>query len=176
MNINWRPIIWQQFGAAIDELDNAIRACPDELWHARLWENAGDEKFFLPAYWYIAYHALFWLDLYLTGTEEGFFPPSPFLLVEQNEDGPLPEKPYTKQELQIYLDRCRQKCRATIEATTDDAAQRRCTFGWGEVSFVELLLYTMRHVQGHAAQLNMALGQNTGSAPGWVSRASYKDA
>jgi len=30
------------------------------------------------------------------------------------------------------------------------------------------LLYTMRHVQEHAAELNMLLGQKTGSAPGWV--------
>ena len=32
MNITWRTIIWQQFGAAIDMLDNALRACPDPLW------------------------------------------------------------------------------------------------------------------------------------------------
>jgi hypothetical protein len=30
--------------------------------------------------------------------------------------------------------------RATIEALTDQAAQRRCRFGWGGVSFAELLL------------------------------------
>ena len=138
--IYWRTIIWQQFGAAIDDLDNALRACPDDLWHARLWDNPTDEKFFLPEFWYIAYHALFWLDLYLTGTEEGFVPPVPFLLVEQNEDGPLPEKPYTKEKLLAYLEHCRQKSRVTLEATNEEAAQRRCTFGWGEVSFVELLL------------------------------------
>ena len=172
---SWRTIIWQQFGAAIDDLDNALRACPDDLWHARLWDTPTDEKFFLPEFWYIAYHALFWLDLYLTGTEEGFIPPAPFLLVEQNENGPLPEKPYTKEQLLAYLEHCRQKCRVTLEATNEAAAQRRCTFGWGEVSFMELLLYTMRHVQGHAAQLNMALGQKTGSAPVWVLWAGEQD-
>lgn len=166
MDIDWKTIIWQQFGAAIDDLENALRACPDDLWRARLWDDPANEKFFLPEYWYIIYHTLFWIDLYLTGSEEGFVPPPPFLLVEQHENGPLPEDPYTKAELQAYLDHCRQKCRDTIEMTTDEAAQRRCAFAWGEVSFVELLLYTMRHVSGHAAQLNMALGQNTGSAPG----------
>jgi hypothetical protein len=31
MNIfTWRTITWQQFGAAIDMLANALRACPDE--------------------------------------------------------------------------------------------------------------------------------------------------
>ncbi len=168
MNIPWKPILWRQFGAAIDDLDNALRACPDELWRARLWDDPSKEKFFLPEFWYVVYHALFWLDLYLTGAEEGFVPPAPFMLIEQDDDGPLPERPYTKEELQVYLDDCRQKCRATIESLTDEAAQRRCRFGWGEVSFAELLLYNMRHVVGHAAQLNLLLGQRTGSGPAWV--------
>ena len=171
MNIAWRTIIWQQFGAAIDDLGNAIRTCPDELWRARLWDEPSQEKFFLPEYWYVVYHSLFWLDLYLTGTEEGFVPPAPFALIEQNENGPIPERPYTKAELQAYLEDCRKRCLATIESTTDEEAQRLCTFGWGEVSFAELLLYSMRHVAGHAAQLNLLLGQKMGSAPDWVTQA-----
>ncbi|HEU0296392.1 MAG TPA: DinB family protein [Anaerolineales bacterium] len=171
MNTPWRTIIWQQFGAAIDDLDNALRACPDELWRARLWHDPEQERFFLPEYWYIVYHTLFWLDLYLTGAEEGFVPPAPFMLIEQDENGPIPERPYTKDELRAYLDGCRKRCQATIEALSDEAAQRRSRFGWGEVSFAELLLYSMRHVQGHAAQLNLLLGQKTGSAPGWVTQA-----
>ena len=167
----WRTIIWQQFGAAIDDLDNALRACPEELWRARLWDDPSQEKFFLPEYWYVVYHALFWLDLYLTGAEEGFVPPAPFALIEQDENGPIPEQPYTKHELQTYLEDCRKRCRTTIESMTDEEAQRRCTFGWGEVSFAELLLYTMRHVEGHAAQLNLLLGQRSVPAPGWVTGA-----
>lgn len=165
---DWRTIIWRQFGAAIDDLDNAIRACPDDLWRDRLWGDPAERSFFLPEFWYIVYHTLFWLDLYLTGAEEGFAPPAPFLLVEQDEYGPLPERPYTRDELQGYLDGCRRRCRTTIEALTDEAAQRLCRFPWGEVTFVELLLYSMRHVAGHTAQLNMWLGQRTGSAPVWV--------
>ncbi len=39
------------------------------------------------------------------------------------------------------------------------------------MSFLELLLYNMRHVQEHAAQLNMFLGQNAiDVASDWVSR------
>ncbi len=167
MNIPWRTIIWQQFGAAIDDLGNALRACPDELWRARLWEHPSERPEF-SQFWYLAYHALFWLDLYLTGTEEGFVPRAPFTLIEQDEDGPVPERAYTKDELQAYLGECRKKCKATIEAMTDEEAERRCRFGWGEVSFAELLLYSMRHVQQHAAQLNLLLGQKTGAAPGWV--------
>jgi hypothetical protein len=171
MNLPWRTIIWQQLGAAIDDLDNALRACPVELWRARLWDDPSREQFFLPEYWYIVYHALFWLDLYLTGTEEGFVPPAPFTLIEQDESGPIPERPYTKEELQAYLGDCRKRCQMTIESTPDEEAFRLCRFGWGEVSFAELLLYTMRHVQGHAAQLHLLLGQNMIPAPNWVTTA-----
>jgi hypothetical protein len=167
MNFTWKTMVWQQFGAAIDMLDNALRACPDELWRARLWPDTSER----PEFWYVVYHALFWLDLYLYGAEEGFIPPSPFRLIEQDEDGPMPERPYTKDELQTYLNDCRQKCQATIEALTDVMAHRRCRFAWGEVTFAELLLYNMRHVQEHASQLSLLLGQKTGSAPDWVGRA-----
>ena len=158
MNIPWKTIIWQQFGAAIDTLADMLRACPDELWHARLWDNLSERPEY-SQFWYRVYHALFWLDLYLTGAEEGFAPPAPFALIEMEADD-LPERVYTKDELQAYLAYGRRKCQATIEALRDETAQRRCRFAWGEVSFVELLLYNMRHVQEIAAQLSLMLGQN----------------
>jgi len=171
----WRRITWQQFGAAIDMLDNALRACPDELWHAGLWDEPSERPEYAQ-FWYLAYYALFWLDLYLSGAVEGFAPPAPFTLDELDPAGLVPETPYTKDELLAYLDYGRKKCQATIEALTVDAAEQPCRFPWGEVSFGELLLYNMRHVQEHAAQLNLLLGQKAGSAPGWVTRARSKTA
>lgn len=143
-------------------LANAVRACPDELWSDRSQQLE---------FWYIGYHTLFWLDLYLSGAIEGFAPPAPFTLDELDPAGLLPERPYTKDELQTYLDHCRKKCRTTIEALTDEKARQQCEFTWGKVRFAELLLYNMRHVQEHASQLSLILGQKTGSAPGWVTRA-----
>lgn len=169
MDIPWKTIIWQQFGAAIDTLDDVLRACPDDLWRARLWDNPAERPEYSQV-WYRVYHTLFWLDLYLTGAEEGFAPPAPFTLIEMEEDD-LPERSYTKAELQSYLAYGRRKCQATLEALTDETAQRHCRFAWGDVSFVELQLYSMRHVQEHAAQLSLLLGQQGVSAPDWVATA-----
>jgi hypothetical protein len=166
MNIPWKEIIWSQFGAAIDTLDELIRICPDDLWEARLWDDPSER----PGYsqiWYRVYHTLFWLDLYLTGTEEGFTPPAPFALIEMEEDD-LPERAYTRQEVLGYLQLCRERCKATIEALTDETAMRRCSFGWGEVSFIELQLYSMRHDQDHAAQVSLLLGQRGITVRDWV--------
>lgn len=170
MDTNLKTSIWQQFGASIDYFADTMNACPVELWLASLWQTPNKQPEFAQ-FWYVAYHTLFWLDLYLTGAEEGFVPPDPFTLIEQDDDGLLPERVYTKDELQAYLIDCRKKCQATIEALTDETAQRRCRFGWGECSFLELLLYNMRHVHGHASQLNMLLGQKGVSTPDYPTQA-----
>jgi uncharacterized damage-inducible protein DinB len=169
VDTTWKAILWQQFGAAIDMLENAMLACPDELWSDPSQRPAWVSKDVV-GFWYVAYHTLFWLDFYLSGSEE-FAPPTPFTLDELDPAGLLPERPYTKGELQSYLEHGRQKCRVAIDALTDEKAHERCSFGWGEVSFLELLLYNMRHVQHHAAQLNLMLRQKTDSAPGWVAKA-----
>jgi hypothetical protein len=94
----------------------------------------------------------------LTGAEEGFAPPAPFDLVEMEEGEILP-RVYTRAELLDYLAICRRRCQDTIAALTTEEAFRICRFPWGEVPFAELQLYSMRHVQEHAAQLHLFLGQ-----------------
>jgi uncharacterized damage-inducible protein DinB len=154
-----KTIIWQQFGASIDMLENAIDACPASLW--------GDRSK-VPEFWYTAFHTLFYLDLYLSETDAGFAPPAPFTLGEMDERGLMPNRVYTKEELKTYLVHGREKCRRTIAAMTAERAYRRCGFEWLDISVAETLLYNMRHVQHHAAQLNMMLRQNVDSAPRWV--------
>ena len=63
---------------------------------------------------------------------------------------------------------------AAIEGLTDEKALERSAFGWVEMSYAELLLYNMRHVQHHAAQLNLILRQRTDSAPGWIAQAKSR--
>jgi len=167
VDATWRTAIWRQLGAAIDMLENALLACPDELWSDRSRR---------PEFWYVVYHTLFFLDLYLSGTTEGFEPPPPYNLDELDPRGLMPERVYTKAELQDYLKHGREKCRAVIEALTEERAGEPCRFPWGEMSFAELLLDNMRHVQHHTAQLNLILRQQTDSAPRWVTSLSLSKA
>ena len=157
-----KKIIWQQFGAAIGALEKAIEACPDERWSDRSKQ---------PEFWYLAFHTLFWLDFYLSQPVDEFAPPSPFDLEELDPSGKLPPRAYTKDELLIYLAYGRDKCRAAIQKMTDARAETRYQFGRVDMTTAELLLYNMRHVQHHAAQLNLILRQTIDSAPGWVFRA-----
>jgi DinB superfamily len=161
MDATARRIVWGQFGAAIDMLENAIRACPDQLWSDR------DRQ---PEFWYIAYHTLFYLDLYLGDATDGFVPPAPFTLSEIDPAGLLPDRVYEKHELLAYLEHGRAKARTRIAAISGEAAHERCHYRWVELTRLESLFYNMRHVQHHAAQLNLLLRQSTNSAPGWVTR------
>jgi hypothetical protein len=181
MDATWRTSLLRQYGRAIDVLESAMRDCPEELWGESIWEvkphhpgvwpvdaggggrgvahvDDGSIQVF-SAFWYVAYHALFFLDFHLSGgEEEGFAPPAPFM-ADEHAAGVLPQRVYTRAELQNYLAHNRLKCQATIEALTADEARRPTPPG---MPFAELLLSNMRHVQEHGAQLNMFLGQRTG--------------
>ena len=85
--------------------------------------------------------------------------------------GKLPDQPYTKEQALAYLGECRQRCRATLESLTNERAQQRCVFEWMEPTFLELQLYAMRHVQEHAAQLSLLLGQHDVAGLDWVASA-----
>jgi hypothetical protein len=177
METTLRTALWQQFGAAIDMLENALVACPTSLWRERLWGAPSDHSQSEgAAFWYVTYHAFFWLDLYLTGSLKGFAPPAPFNLNELDPASIFPEQPYTKDELHGYLVHLRKKCQATIAELSDEKAHQQFTFPWPggmSVSFLELQLYSMRHVQEHAAQLSLFLGQHgiPDEALDWVARA-----
>jgi hypothetical protein len=165
MDATARDALQGQFGAAIDMLENAIRACPHELW------TAGQQR---PEFWYLVYHTLFSLDLYLDDATDGFSPPAPFTLSELDPTGVLPDRAYTKEELLAYLDHGRRNAQARIAALTADTACEECSYGWIRMSRVESLFYNMRHVQHHAAQLNLLLRQLTNSAPpDWVPRSGF---
>ena len=163
--------LWKQFGASMDMLENAIRLSPEEYWNA-------NKKLF-----YHAYHCLVFLDYYLTIPPTGFSPALPFTITEPGNiaadalDDLGPDKIYSKEELLDYLRYCHEKCRTLIASLTEEEMGRR----WIEApdaigspttvnfSVFEILLYNMRHVQHHAAQLNLHLRQGINKSPGWVS-------
>lgn len=162
MGIVTNEMLWRQYNTAISALEEAMRICPEELWEEQLWPDEPDQWVAagFSRFWYLGYHTLFWIDLYLTGAEEGFMPPEPFDLVEMFADEVLP-RVYSREELLGYLELCRERCREAVMAMSEEQAQRICTFPWGEIPYAELQLYTLRHVQEHAAQLHLFVTQRT---------------
>jgi len=165
--------LWKQFGASIDMLKNAITLWPEESWNA-------NQRFF-----YTAYHCLLFLDYYLSIPPTNFSSPMLFIIAEPKDipagaiDDLLPVRMYSKEELLNYLHLSRDKCRQLIAGLTEETITEQ----WIEApddlaagatmnySVLEILLYNMRHVQHHTAQLNLLLRQQIDEAPGWVARA-----
>jgi DinB superfamily len=165
--------LWKQFGASIAMLKNAITLCPEEYWNT-------NKKLF-----YNAYHCLIFLDYYLTISPNNFSSPLPFTITESGKvpddaiDDIIPDSVYSKKELLDYLQSSRDKCHQLIAGLTEERMKERwieepdpvAAPGTMNYSVLEILLYNMRHVQHHAAQLNLLLRQGINNAPRWVSRA-----
>ena len=166
MDAALKTSIWLQYGAALDTLEDALDLCPDSLWTGVLWSDPDDPKY--GQFWFIAYHTLFWTDLFLFGSMADFVPPAPF------QRRGLPEKPYTKEMIYTYLNACREKGRAIIEGLTDETGYRLLVFEWIQAPYIEMQLYAMRHIQEHAAQLNLFLGQQGVTGQDWVPQAREK--
>lgn len=167
MPLAWSQALGVQFGAAIRMLENAVRACPDELWGRRRP---------VPEFWYLAYHTAFWLDCYLSPAPDGFAPPPPFTLSELDSTGARPDRVYTQAEVLGYLEHGREKCQRVLAALTDEEAARPSGFEWFGGTVAELHLYNLRHVQHGAAQLGLLLRQAGTAVPGWVNRVPAPDA
>lgn len=156
--------LWSQFGASIDMLKNAIERCPEDYWNT-------NKKFF-----YNVYHCIVFLDYYLTVPAKKISSPLPFTITGPDQvpkdaiDDVVPDRIYSRQELLGYLLACREKCHSLIISLTEEKLNDR----WVEVdgnrnySVLEILLYNMRHVQHHVAQLNLLLRQGINDAPNWV--------
>lgn len=161
MSESLQQILWNQFGGALQMLENAVVACPVEVW--------GTERH-PQAFWYLTYHTLFWTDYYFSETTEADFqPPAPFTKDEFDPEGVLPERVYSKEELLGYLAFVRAKSRTFVRSLTPEKAQGRFVGEYRNFSLLELAIYNTRHVQHHAAQLNLLLRQRTDSTPGWAS-------
>lgn len=154
-----KEILWRQFAGSIDMLKNAVELCPQSLWNSDL------------LFGYNAFHTAFFLDYYLTLEPKGFVPPKPFSLSEFEDR--MPERIYTKEEVLIYLEFGREKLRKLLVEMTDEIYKSN----WENESktmcynIIEILLYNMRHIQHHTAQLNLLLRQNIDDAPEWVREA-----
>jgi len=159
----WKDAIRGQLGAAIDMLENAVRACPDPVW--------SDES--VPVsqrFWYLVFHTLFWLDYYKSPVEKEFTPPAPFTLDEMDPAGIYPDRAYTRAELLAYLAHGRRRVRERLDPLSDAAAAEPCGFERRNITVLELFIYDLRHVQHHVGQLQLLLRQGTDSAPAYVGR------
>jgi hypothetical protein len=169
--------LWKNFAAVIDMLKNIIVICPEKIWRE-------ERKIF-----YMTYHTMIFLDYYLTNPVKDFRPDlsftigDPDLLPEGAIDDVIPDRMYSKEELLAYVCSIREKCKKVVTQTSEEKFSQRwinddeinihglCPQLVINYSLLEILLYNIRHVQHHVAQLNLLLRQNANVATEWISQA-----
>jgi hypothetical protein len=160
-----KALIQSQYDATLDMLDEAIQACPEDLWADTSFKNA---------FWHVAYHALFYTHLYLGQRLENFVPwskgrPEYELLGDtlpwDPQRKPKIGEPYTKGEVLEYLAFCRQVIENQVPALDLEAASG---FDWLPFDKLELQFYNIRHAQHHTGQLTERLRSSTGTGIRWV--------
>jgi len=155
------------FHAALSMRNTCVSQCPDEEWET----NVGNFLF-----WQVAYHTLYYADLYLSPNEKSFTPPS-FHRENYQFFGRLPwpphetvlaDDPYDKETILAYLQRCRRKASEMITEETTASLEGPCGFWWYRIPRSEFHMNNVRHIQHHAAQMSQHLRGSVGIEIGWV--------
>lgn len=157
-------MVWSQVGGAIDMLENAVGAGPDELWRAGSLRRA---------FWYVTYHILFLLISTRGARSSGLL-----LLLRSHSACSTPRASLRRgcraaTSCSASCENAGERCSTAIATLTEERAARCCTFAWGQASYGELLRDNRRHVQHHVAQLHWVLREAPDSAPGSVGRTQY---
>ena len=167
------------YESAIDRLEQALKDCPDDHWDSSLWVVKRTDPWVWPkrgegdgrteeaiqvfsSFWLIAYHCLFFLDLYCWDETGTFATPTEFA------DGPedqgidefgaarFPNVEYSREQLLRYVDYCRGRVRKTLANLTP--AQRAIRLRPGHPhagkTFEQLLGVNLAHVREHGDQLS----------------------
>ena len=162
-----RATLSRQYGGALKMLGGCIRGCNAEHWG----QPVGRFPF-----WHVAYHVLFYTDLYLSKDEQSFRPQA-FHRKDYQVMGSLPYPPYTpvvadqpydKAAIGGYVQACMTKAAAVVAAETQASLAGESGFPWLPIPRLELHVYNIRHVQHHTGQLAAFLRRSGAKGVGWV--------
>jgi hypothetical protein len=143
-----RTILTGQFEASLCMLNDCLRKCSQEHWEGKIANDSFRQ---------VAYHTLFFVDLYLSPNEVAFTLRDVHHRGGDERLSTAPSSGLTKDETLVYLTVCRQKALETLAAETPESLQRESGFSWLPFTRGELHLYNIRHVQHHTGQLSAYL-------------------
>lgn len=142
-----KQILTGQFEASLAMLGECVRVCPAEHW---------DGKIASVTFQQVAYHTLFFADLYLTSNEAGF-QLREIHYVGGDERNPFPSVGLPREELLEYTSICRQKAIESLAAETSESLRGPSGFSWYPIPRGELHVVNIRHIQHHTGQLSAYL-------------------
>jgi hypothetical protein len=162
--MNGTAVFLRQYQAALRMLEQAITACPDDLWADAQFPNI---------FWRVAYHALWFTHLYLHESMETFVPWEGHRenyqhlgrLPRPPHDLPKIGEPYMRKDLLDFLSRVSRELVSRLPAMNLEAPSG---FGWLHFDKAELQIYSIRHLQHHTGQLVERLRSARGIGSEWA--------
>ena len=142
-----KKAITGQYEAALCMLHQCIIQCKPEHWEGRIANDTFRQ---------ISYHTLFYVDFYLSPTEESF------VLRDVHQRGGDERQPILSPGLEPdetlhYLTICLQKVIENVADETRESLEGPSGFALRKFSRVELHFYNIRHIQHHTGQLSAYL-------------------
>ena len=156
-----QAVLKSQYHASLTMLLEAIDSCPATLWTSDAYANP---------YWQVAYHTLYYTDLYLQPDESGFTPWDQHR-PQHHRFGPRADSadpliPYTSAEVSTYG----RRCDAMVDSAVDrlDLTAPASGFTTYPMPKLEHQLVNLRHLHHHTGQLADRLRQVGGRGIRWV--------
>jgi hypothetical protein len=163
-----RSTLKSQYHASLEMLKEALDRCPDELWLKPTTTTA---------FWQVAYHALFYVHMYLQPNLDSFQPWAEHQTDVQYQNGfpgppkagsklPLIPEPYTKTQVLAFW----AVCDGMVDQAVDsfDLLDPKSGFPWYTCTKLEHQIISIRHLQHHTAQLGDRLRAAGGSGLSWL--------
>jgi hypothetical protein len=142
-------VLLGQYEAALSMLRDAIASCPAEHWETKV---ANDPARF------VAFHTLYWTDIYLT-RRESEFESHEFVMEGRGlpfgqpfPEGKLPPGLSQVRSLE-YADFCIKKAREALRRESESDLAGESGF-WQKISRAEMHIYNIRHIQHHTGALS----------------------
>lgn len=160
--MNIRDALKGQFHGAMVMLKDAVEHYPDQLWAVD-----GDSR----SGWRVAYHALYFTQLYLLQSEQDFADVVWKKARPDAEDlwGGHPDvPPCTKAEILEYWDLVDSMIDRQIDILDLDTSESG--FPWYSIGKLDHVIMNIRHLQEHVGQLRDRVF-NHGGDLGWVGKA-----
>ncbi|MEX2317312.1 MAG: DinB family protein [Pirellulales bacterium] len=142
-----KQIVIGQFEASLAMLAECVRMCPAEHF---------EEKIATITFRQVAYHALFFADLYLSPNEHAFAVRD-IHAAGGDERRPFPSPGLGNEDCLAYAAICREKAREALLVETQESLAGPSGFSWYKCSRGELHVINIRHLQHHTGQLSAYL-------------------
>jgi hypothetical protein len=143
----YKQIVLGQFEAALAMFRQCVERCPEANW---------DNKIANYTFRQVTYHALFFVDFYLS-TNEASFQLRDLHHRGGDERVAVISPGLSKQETLDYVLICREKLLAQVNAETAESLAGPSGIDRRNITRAELHIYNMRHLQHHAGQLTAFL-------------------